>query len=182
MHGSKLAWQNGRRLRPVAEVCSVPPSVGETPGWSLRGLGGGRKLLGSDGSRWPEAVPLDEPGRVVDLPKLDQRVAELLDGVEGPHPEQVLFQGTNEALGAAVALRRPHESGRTLDAKEGEFLLEVIGHVLASVAGFTHQTALIAEPARQPRPLVWKRAPISAPMKLRRCPTLHDAQPLISDA
>src|SRR4051794_2916512 len=141
MHGSKLAWQNGRRLRPVAEVCSVPPSVGETPGWSLRGLGGGRKLLGSDGSRWPEAVPFDEPGRVVDLPKLDQRVAELPDGVEGPHPEQVLFQGTDEALGAAVALRRPHESGRTLDAKEGEFLLEVIRHVLAAVVVADGQTA-----------------------------------------
>src|SRR5215218_2694041 len=32
--------------------------------------------------------------------------------------------------------------------------------------GFTHQTALMAEPARQPRALVWKRALISAPMKL----------------
>ena len=55
----------------------VPPAVSETPGWSLRGPGRGRKLLGSDGRRWPEAVPLDEPGRVVDLAELDQRVAEL---------------------------------------------------------------------------------------------------------
>ena len=70
-----------------------------------------KALLGSEGGGGPEAVPLDEPGRVVDLPKFDQRAAELLDGVEGPHPEQVLFQGADEALGAAVALRRPHESG-----------------------------------------------------------------------
>ena len=56
-------------------------------------------------------MPLDEPSRVVDLPELDQGVAELLDGVEGPHPEQVLFQGADEALGAAIALRRPHKAG-----------------------------------------------------------------------
>src|SRR4051812_8152932 len=30
--------------------------------------------------------------------------------------------------------------------------------------GFTHQTALIAEPARQPRALVWKQALSSAPI------------------
>ena len=70
----------------------------------------------------PEAVPLDEPGRVVDLPELDQVVAKLLHSVEGPHPEQALFQGADEALGAAVALRRPHKSERTLDAEEGYFL------------------------------------------------------------
>ena len=50
-------------------------------------------------------------GRVVDLPELNQCVAKLLDGVEGPHPEQVLFQGAGAALGAAVALRRSHEGG-----------------------------------------------------------------------
>ena len=32
--------------------------------------------------------------------------------------------------------------------------------------GFTHQTALIAKPARQPRALVWKRTLTSASMKL----------------
>jgi DNA invertase Pin-like site-specific DNA recombinase len=49
-------------------------------------------------------------------------------------------------------------------------------------AGFTHQTALIAEPARQPRASVWKWALMSAPMRLRGCRILHDDQPLISDA
>jgi hypothetical protein len=48
------------------------------PTWLCRGW----KLLGSDGDGWPEAVPLDEPSRVVDILELDQRVAELLDGVK----------------------------------------------------------------------------------------------------
>src|SRR5689334_74755 len=83
--------------------------------------------------RVAEAVPLDEPRRVVDLAERDQRVAQLLDGLEGSHPEQVLLQGADKALGAAVAFRGSHESGRTLDAEEGKFLLEVIRHVLAAV-------------------------------------------------
>src|SRR4051794_40184274 len=95
----------------AATIATVPPAVGETPGWSLRSLGRGRKLRGTDGGGRPEAVPLDEPSGVVDLPELDQCVAKLLDGVEGAHPEQVLFQGADEALGAAVAFRRSHEGG-----------------------------------------------------------------------
>src|SRR3954451_6356128 len=78
-------------------------------------------------------MPFDEPGRVVDLSKDEQRLTELLNGVEGPHPEQVLLQGPDEALGAAVPLRRPHEGRRTLDAEEDKLLLEGIGHVLAPV-------------------------------------------------
>src|SRR3954466_14996332 len=78
-------------------------------------------------------MPFDEPGRVVDLPKDEQRLTELLDGVKGAHPEQVLLQGPDEALGAAIPLRGPHEGGRTLDAQEGKLLLEGVGHVLAPV-------------------------------------------------
>src|SRR3954453_8029683 len=78
-------------------------------------------------------MPFDEPGRVVDLSKDEQRLTELLNGVEGPHPEQVLLQGPDEALGAAVPLRRPHEGRQTLDAEEDKLLLEGIGHVLAPV-------------------------------------------------
>src|SRR3954466_2063505 len=78
-------------------------------------------------------MPLDEPGRVVELPKNEQRLTELLDGVEGAHPEQVLLQGPNEALRTAVPLGRPDEGGRSRDAQEGELLLEGVGHVLAPV-------------------------------------------------
>jgi len=44
-------------------------------------------------------VPFDEPGRVVDLPKLDQRVAELLDGVE-PQSTLVRWIGRSRDEGA----------------------------------------------------------------------------------
>jgi hypothetical protein len=37
-------------------------------------------------------MPLDQPVLVVGFPELDQRLAELLDGLEGPDPEQVLLQ------------------------------------------------------------------------------------------
>src|SRR3954471_18976306 len=109
--GPPLPTSGTRCRRAACDGGTVPPAVGETPGWSLRGLGRGRKLRGTDGGGRPEAVPLDEPGRVVDLPERDQCVARLLDGVEGAAPEQVLFQGADEALGAAVALRRSHEGG-----------------------------------------------------------------------
>ena len=56
-------------------------------------------------------MPFDEPDRVVDPPKAEQRLTELLDGVEGAHPEQVLLQGPDEALGAAVPLGSPHKGG-----------------------------------------------------------------------
>src|SRR4051794_19112020 len=78
-------------------------------------------------------MPFDEPGCVVDLAKDQQGLTEVLDGIEGPHPEQVLLQGPDEALGAAVPLGSPHEGGRARDAEEGKFLLESIGHVLAPV-------------------------------------------------
>src|SRR3954464_6262417 len=70
--------------------------------------------------------------RVVELPKNEQRLTELLDGVEGAHPEQVLLERADEALGAAIPLGGPYEGGRTRDAQEGELLLEGVGHVLRS--------------------------------------------------
>src|SRR3954469_2655544 len=93
------------------------------------------------GGRCLEPVPFDEPGGVVDLPKDQQRLTEFLDAVEGAHPEQVLLQGPNEALGAAVPLGSPHEGGRACDAQKGKLLLEGVGHVLASVIVPHGQTA-----------------------------------------
>src|SRR3982750_5055511 len=78
-------------------------------------------------------MPFDEPGRVVDLPKGQERLSKLFDAVEGAHPEQVLFERADEALGAAIPLGGPHEGGRACDAQEGELLLEGVGHVLAPV-------------------------------------------------
>src|SRR3954470_8681171 len=88
-------------------------------------------LVLSHGRRCLEPMPFDEPSCVVDLSEGEQRLTELLDGVEGAHPEQVLLERADEALGAAVPLGSPHEGRRTLDAEEGKFLLESLGHVLA---------------------------------------------------
>ncbi len=60
-------------------------------------------------------MAFDQPGVVVGFPEREQRLPQLLDGLEGPHPEQVLFQRADEPLGAAIAFRCPHEGGRTLD-------------------------------------------------------------------
>ena len=65
-------------------------------------------------------MALDQPGRVVGFPEREQRLPQLLDGVEDPHPEQVLLEGADESLGAAIAFRCPHEGGRTLDAENGQ--------------------------------------------------------------
>src|SRR3954454_18368204 len=86
-------------------------------------------------------MPFDQPGRVIDLPKDEQRLTELLDGVEGAHPEQVLLERADEALGAAIAFGGPHEGGRALDAQEGKLLLEGVGHVLAPVIVPNGETA-----------------------------------------
>jgi hypothetical protein len=54
------------------------------------------KLLVPDrgGGREP-VVPLDQPGGVVDLAELEQRLMQVLDGVEGPDPEKVLLEGAD---------------------------------------------------------------------------------------
>src|SRR5919112_2751616 len=86
-------------------------------------------------------MPFDEPGSVVDLPKDEQRLTELLDGVEGAHPQEVLFQGPDEALSAAIPLGGSHEGGRACDAQEGKLLLESLRHVLAPVIVPDRETA-----------------------------------------
>src|SRR5687768_10215565 len=78
-------------------------------------------------------MPLDEPGGVVALPESEQSLTEVLEGVEGAHPQEVLLQGADEPLRAAIPLRCPHKGGRALDAQEGELLLEGLGHVLRSM-------------------------------------------------
>src|SRR4051794_19894607 len=107
----------------------------------LRGESRGGKLALPHGGGRLKPMPFDEPGCVVDLPKDEQRLTEVLDGVEGAYPEQVLLQGSDEALRTAISLRSPHEGGRTRDAQEGEFLLEGVGHVLAPVIVPNGETA-----------------------------------------
>src|SRR3982750_4928358 len=115
--------------------------MSETPDWILRGQCRGRKLVLPHGGGCLEPVPFDQPGCVVGLTEGQQRLPKLLDGVEGPHPEQVLLERADEALGAAISLGSSHEGGRTRDAQEGKLLLEGVGHVLAPVIVPHRETA-----------------------------------------
>src|SRR5947208_10471930 len=78
-------------------------------------------------------MPLDQPGGVVGLAAVQSRLSQFLDGLKAAHPQQVFLEGTDEPLGTAVALRRPEEGGRTLEAEEGDLPLEVVRHVLRSM-------------------------------------------------
>src|SRR4028118_257788 len=78
-------------------------------------------------------MSLGQPRRVVGPAEGEQGRAQLLDGAEGPHPQQVLLQGPDEALGAAVPFRCANERRGARDPEEAKFFLEVVGHVLASV-------------------------------------------------
>ena len=56
-------------------------------------------------------MALDQPGRVVGFPEREQRLPQLLDGVEGSHPKQVLLEGADEPLGTAIAFRVRTKAG-----------------------------------------------------------------------
>ena len=57
----------------------------------LRGPCRGWKLVLAHGRGCLEPVPFDEPACVVDLPEVQQRLTEILDSVEGAHPQEVLL-------------------------------------------------------------------------------------------
>src|SRR4029453_16262623 len=76
-----------------------------------------------------------------ELAKDQQGLTEVLDGLEGAHPEQVLLERADEALGTAIPLGGSHEGRRACDAQEGKLPLEGVGHVLAPVIVPHGQTA-----------------------------------------
>ena len=49
-------------------------------------------MVGSHSGWGTIAVPGDEPGFVVVPGELDERGSQFFDGIEGPHPQQVLLQ------------------------------------------------------------------------------------------
>jgi hypothetical protein len=65
--------------------------------------------------------------------KLAQCLVELLDGAEAPQPEEMLRQGADEALDAAVALGLTDEGWARLDVRSLEVVLEGVRDELASV-------------------------------------------------
>ena len=55
--------------------------------------------------RWgDEAMPFDQPSGVVALAERVQRLAQILDRVEGLQPQEIFLQGSDEAFGTAIAL------------------------------------------------------------------------------
>ena len=51
----------------------------------------------------------DQPVGIVPGGEIEQRQAQLLDGLEVAHPQEVFLQRTDEAFGDAVALGLTHE-------------------------------------------------------------------------
>src|SRR5262245_19344055 len=78
-------------------------------------------------------MALAEPLPVVPLLELQQRQAQFLAGVERPHPESLLFECADEALGHPVALGLPYERRTRDDPQELQLVLEVVADVLAPV-------------------------------------------------
>jgi hypothetical protein len=66
-------------------------------------------------------------------PAFDVRGTQLVDRSEGPDPQEVLLERSDEPLGAAVAFGLADERRRTLDSEERQLVLEVVAHVLAAV-------------------------------------------------
>ena len=56
-------------------------------------------------------MALDQPSVVVGFSEREQRLPQLLDGVEGSHPEQVFLEGADEPLGTAIAFRVRTKAG-----------------------------------------------------------------------
>ena len=56
-------------------------------------------------------MPFDQPGGIVGLAELEQRLTQFLDRFEVPHPKQVLLQRADEPFGTAVSLGRTDEGG-----------------------------------------------------------------------
>jgi hypothetical protein len=49
-------------------------------------------------------MSFDQPSGVVAFAEREQRLAQILDRVEGLHPQEIFLQGSDEAFGTAIAL------------------------------------------------------------------------------
>jgi hypothetical protein len=79
------------------------------------------------------ADPPDDPVVVEAAGEVAERLVELPDGAESVQPEELLLQGPDESLDAAVAFRLPHEGRARLDAEGLELVLEGMRDELAAV-------------------------------------------------
>ena len=73
--------------------------------------------------------------------------AEVFDGLEAPHPQEIFLQRADEALCHAVTFGLPHEARRAVDAEERDLLLKIVGQVVRPVVVPQPQPAGGADPA-----------------------------------
>ena len=90
-------------------------------------------MIGPHLGRGAMTVAGDEPGFIVVPGELDERGSQLFDGVEGSHPQQVLLEGSDEALCDAVALGLSHEGWRSFDPQALDLVLEIAGHIVGAM-------------------------------------------------
>jgi hypothetical protein len=90
-------------------------------------------LIGSHLGGGTIVVPSDEPSFVVTSGEFDECGSQLFDRIEGSHPQQILLQGSDEALCDAVALGLSHEGRRSFDPQAFDFVLEIAGHVVGAM-------------------------------------------------
>ena len=79
------------------------------------------------------ADPPDDPVVVEALREVAQCLVELPDGAEAPQPEELLLQGADEALDAAVALGLADEGWAGGDPDGPELVLEGVGDELGAM-------------------------------------------------
>jgi hypothetical protein len=90
-------------------------------------------LLPAHLSRGFIAVALDDPVFIAGPLKLQEGLAQFLQGAESPHPEQVFFEDADKARGAAVAFRGPDKGWRAFYTQKSKFFLKIMRHILAAV-------------------------------------------------
>ena len=78
-------------------------------------------------------VLLQHPLLVIRLLELEQGQAERLDGVEAPHPQQILLQRADEALRDTVPFGLSHETRGAFDAEERDLLLKIVREIVRPV-------------------------------------------------
>ena len=79
------------------------------------------------------SVFLEHPLFVVCPLEREQGQAEVFDGLEAPHPQEIFLQRADEALRHAVTFGRSHKARGTLNPEERDLLLEIGGQVVRPV-------------------------------------------------
>ena len=94
-------------------------------------------------------VLLQHPLFVVCPLEREQGQAEVFDGLEAPHPQEIFLQRADEALRHAVTFGRSHKARGTLNPEERDLLLEIGGQVVRPVVVTQPQPAggAVADPA-----------------------------------